>query len=166
LLPAGAGGNAFFRNNRCLERSAMTHDTTGGYAAKHPKGAEPDPRIVDVLKTKMKDGGVSCAAAHKTSEQLSVPPTAVGRTMDLLELRIVKCQMGLFGYSPVKKIVEPAEAVTPEIRAAVSAETMNGRLACRTAWDIADRLGITRLALAAACEAMAVKVSPCQIGAF
>jgi hypothetical protein len=144
----------------------MTHENAGHYAAKHPKGAVPDARVAEVLNTKVKDGKVSCAAAHSTAKELNVLPKEVGRTMDLMEFRIVKCQMGLFGYTPEKKIVRPAETVSPELQAAVSGELKDGRIACRAAWDIADRFGISRMEVASACEALAVKVSPCQIGAF
>ncbi|WP_373499675.1 hypothetical protein [Desulfococcus sp.] len=144
----------------------MTHEDAGHYAAKHPKGAAPDARIAEALKTKVKDGKVSCAAAHGIAEELNVLPKEVGRNMDLMELRIVKCQMGLFGYSPEKKIVTPAKIVSAELQAAISGEVENGRLACRAAWDMADRFGISRLEIAAACEALSIKVSPCQIGAF
>lgn len=144
----------------------MTHEDAGHYAAKHPEGSLPDPRIADRLKAKVKDGTVSCAAAHAIAEELNVSPKDVGKTMDLMELRIVKCQMGLFGYFPEKKIVRPAESVSPELEAAISEAAAGGRLACRAAWDVADRFGIARMEMAAACEAMGVKVSPCQIGAF
>jgi len=36
----------------------------------------------------------------------------VGGTIDLLEIHLNKCQLGLFGYSPKKMIVKPAENVT------------------------------------------------------
>jgi hypothetical protein len=144
----------------------MTHENAGRYAAKHPEGAKPDPRVAEALKTKIKDGAVSCAAAHRIARALNLLPKEVGRTMDLMELKIVKCQMGLFGYTPEKKIVQPADTVSPELEAAITAEWKDGRLSCRTAWDIADRFGISRMEMASACEALAVKVSPCQIGAF
>ena len=144
----------------------MTHEDAGHYAAKHPEGSLPDPRIADRLKAKVKDGTVSCAAAHAIAEELNVPPKDVGKTMDLMELRIVKCQMGLFGYFPEKKIVKPAESITPELESAISEATAGGRLACKAAWDMADRFGIPRMAVAAACEALGIKVTPCQIGAF
>lgn len=144
----------------------MTHENAGHYAAKHPKGTVPDARISAMLKTKVKDGKVSCAAAHGIAAELNILPKEVGKTMDLLEFRIVKCQMGLFGYSPEKKIVKPAETVSAELKAAIFGEVKDGRIPCRTAWDIAERFNISRMELAAACEALPVKVSPCQIGAF
>lgn len=144
----------------------MTHDDAGHYAAKHPKGTAPDGRIAAVVNAKVKDGKISCAAAHAAADELNVLPGEVGRTVDLMELRIVKCQLGLFGYAPEKKIVEPAETVANDVKSAVLAELKNGRLPCKTSWDIAHRFGISRMEMGAAIEALSVKVSPCQLGAF
>jgi hypothetical protein len=35
-----------------------------------------------------------------------------------------------------------------------------------SAWMLADRLGMKRLELACACEALEIKVGECQLGAF
>ncbi|MFP4306098.1 MAG: hypothetical protein ACLFQQ_02670 [Desulfococcaceae bacterium] len=144
----------------------MTHEFSGHYAAKHPPGAEPDSRIAEAVKAGAKDGKVSCAAAHRIATDMGVHPSEVGKTMDLLEFRIVKCQLGLFGYQPNKKVVEPAETVSLELRDALTAALVDDRLPCKSAWRIADRFGITRMAVASACEKMNLRVSPCQLGAF
>lgn len=144
----------------------MTHEFSGHYAAKHPPGTEADARIADAVRASAKDGSLSCAAAHRIATDLGVHPSEVGKTLDLLEFRIVKCQLGLFGYQPEKKIVAPAETVSPELRDALTAALVDDRLPCASAWTIADRFGMTRMAVAAACEKMNLRVSPCQLGAF
>jgi hypothetical protein len=144
----------------------MTHEFSGHYAAKHPPGTEADGRIADAVRASAKDGKLSCAAAHRIATDLGVHPSEVGKTLDLLEFRIVKCQLGLFGYQPEKKIVAPAETVAPELRDALTAALVDDRLPCKSAWTIADRFGVTRMAVAAACEKMNLRVSPCQLGAF
>jgi len=40
------------------------------------------------------------------------------------------------------------------------------RLPCAAAWDIAAQAGISKMALSAACEALGIKIKPCQLGAF
>ena len=151
-----------------LERNAeeKSPESEGHYAAKHPPGTEADDRIAEAVRVAAPDGRVSCAAAHRIAADLDVRPSEVGRTLDLLEFRIAKCQLGLFGYRPEKKIVEPAENVSPELREALSAALENDRVPCAAAWSIADRFGMARLEVAAACEAMNLRVSPCQLGAF
>ncbi len=93
----------------------MTHEDAGHYAAKHSKETVLDERIAGEIRKTIKDGKVSCAAAHRIAEELGVTPAEVGVTIDLLEARIERCQLGLYGYSPKRRIVEAAEAVSPEL---------------------------------------------------
>jgi len=90
----------------------------------------------------------------------------VGQAADLVELRLVKCQLGLFGYRPEKKIVKPAASVGPDLEEAILAGLVNERLPCKTAWDISEQLGIQKMKVSAACDAMDVKIKQCQLGAF
>jgi hypothetical protein len=83
-----------------------------------------------------------------------------------MELRLVKCQLGLFGYQPEKKIVKPALSVGANVEEAILAGLVNGRLPCKTAWDISQQLGIHKMKVSAACDAMGIKIRPCQLGAF
>jgi len=144
----------------------MTHEDAGNYAAKHPAGTAPDPTIADAVREDASEGSVSCAAAHAIAGDLGVSPAEIGRTIDLLQLRIVKCQMGLFGYHPRKKIVEPATSITPELRDAITTAATNGRIPCLTSWEIAGKFHLPKMAVAAACEALGIKIGSCQLGAF
>ena len=80
----------------------MAHEDAGHYAAKHPEGTEVDPAINQELQQKVIAGKISCAAAHTIAGALNVAPKQVGTAIDLMEARIQKCQMGLFGYQPQK----------------------------------------------------------------
>lgn len=144
----------------------MTHHDKGRFAAKHPEGTRPDPEIAAALKEKATDGRVSCAAAHKIASKLNRSPAEVGKTLDLLENRISRCQMGFFGYQPEKKIVAPAKQVADELKTALADAASNGRVPCASAWKIAEDMGLSKLDVGAACEALGLKVSPCQLGAF
>ena len=77
----------------------MTHKDAGKYGAKHP-GANLDERIASHIKEKITDNTISCAEAHRIAGDLDIDPVDVGTTIDLLEVRIKKCQLGLFGYRP------------------------------------------------------------------
>lgn len=144
----------------------MTHEDAGHYAAKHPQGTELNAAIAADIEKKAQNNGLSCAAAHAIAEAIGAAPAEVGRNMDLMEVRLSKCQLGLFGYSPNKKIVTPAESVATELEAAINAIAVDGRLSCESAWQVAAAQGIKRLELSAACEALGLKVKPCQLGAF
>ncbi len=83
-----------------------------------------------------------------------------------MEIEISKCQLGLFGYSPEKMVVKAAEAVQPDLEKAIRSALMNDRLPCAAAWSIAETSGMPKMAVSSACEALKIKVKPCQLGAF
>ena len=144
----------------------MTHEDRGHYAKKHSPDRKVKTEIVDALKNQISEGEISCAAAHKISKKLGEMPSEVGFTMDFLEVRIAKCQMGLFGYTPEKKVVKPADKVSETLEESIRERLEDGRLPCKTAWDIAERLNLKKIAVSAACETLGIKISPCQLGAF
>jgi hypothetical protein len=143
----------------------MAHEDAGKYAAKH-EGAILDEEIASRIKEKIKDNKISCAAAHKIAGDLGIKPSDVGINIDLLEVRINKCQLGLFGYGDAKKITGKPEKINPDIEKAIEAGLVNNRLSCAAAWEIADRFGIPKITVADICEAMKIKITSCQLGAF
>jgi hypothetical protein len=144
----------------------MNDKKKGGFAGKHPASTKINPEIKSAIETKATEGVITCAAAHGLAEKLKVSPSEVGVTLDLINYRIEKCQLGLFGYKPNKKAVTPAEAVDPGLESALKEKLNDNRIACADCWAIADRLNIKRMDASAACEALGIKVSPCQLGAF
>jgi hypothetical protein len=144
----------------------MTHEDAGHYAAKHDPNAKRDNRITEAVKERMSEGKITCAAAHGISKNLDTTPSEIGKTADLMEVRLVKCQLGLFGYEPEKKIVTPAEEIAPDISNAIQESVENNRVSCASCWNIAEKLNCSKIDVSAACEKMGIKVSPCQLGAF
>ncbi len=144
----------------------MTHDDQGHYAKKHSPDRTVKPEILDALKKRISDRIISCAAAHQICRDLNETPSEVGFTMDVLEARIAKCQMGLFGYQPEKKIVKPAVDISSILEDAIKGQLENGRLSCKSAWGTAKELNLKKIEIAAACETLKIKISPCQLGAF
>jgi len=144
----------------------MTHEDAGHYAAKHDPERKPVPAILAAVREAEKDGSVNCAIAHKIAGDHGVTPAEAGFTIDFCEFRIARCQLGLFGYSPARSIVKPAESVTPELEALIRKGLENERLPCATAWGIAAELGIPKMAVSSACETLGIRIKPCQLGAF
>jgi hypothetical protein len=144
----------------------MTHADKGRYAAKHGTGKGPDEKIAAAVRLKAGKGTLACADAERIAADLGAAMAEVGRTLDLLEIRIGSCQLGLFGHSPEGKSVRPADQVAPELEAAIRSTLVGGRLPCAAAWGIAGQRKIPRMAVSAACEALKIKVKPCQLGAF
>ena len=112
------------------------------------------------------EGCVGCAVAHELADDLGVTPSEIGKTLDLLEYRIVKCQMGIFGYVPEKKVLRPATTVDELLRGRLEEATRDGHVSCAACWEIARALGLQKIAVAAACELQGIKIKPCQLGAF
>ena len=137
-----------------------------GFAGKHPSSATLDAALAERLRKEIKDGGISCAAAHRVARELARPAAEVGKAIDLMEVRLVRCQLGLFGYAPEKRIVKAAAEWDPDLENDIRAALRDGRLPCAAAWSIARRHGLPRLEVANVCEALGIKVRPCQLGAF
>lgn len=140
--------------------------STKPFSEKYGANQKPEASIQTAISKSVKEDDLACAVAFDIAEQLKVSPDRVGRTADLLNVRLVKCQLGLFGYPPKTKIVEPAARVDEQLAAAVRGGLVNSRLPCRTAWEIAARLNLRKMAVSSACEAMGIKIKPCQLGAF
>ncbi|MCX5852141.1 MAG: hypothetical protein NT072_08810, partial [Deltaproteobacteria bacterium] len=84
----------------------------------------------------------------------------------LLEAQIDQCQLGLFGYGKGKKKVKAAENVPPALHDAIMKSLVEGRLPCRSAWDLAEESAVSRMDIAAACETLGIRISRCQLGSF
>jgi hypothetical protein len=136
------------------------------FANKHDSDAKIDERIKNALEQQTKNNEVPCAVAFKIAETLKVSPSDVGKTADLLEMTLVKCQLGLFGYKPNKKIVKPKAPENSDLEKAIRDALIDGKLPCRKAWDIARSQDLSKMAISAVCEHLKIKIKPCQLGAF
>lgn len=144
----------------------MTGKDRGNYSKKHHGDRELKPEIVNAIKEKVVNKNITCAAAFKIAENTGVAPEEVGFTLDMLEMRIIRCQMGIFGYEPEKKAVKPMEKVPLEIENAIKEKLLNEKLTCVSAWEIAEKLGRPKMDVSSACERFGIKIKPCQLGAF
>jgi hypothetical protein len=144
----------------------MTHKDKKSYAKKRPPELKLNPVIADALNQEVSDGKISCAAAFKVAGKLKVTPNEVGVTIDLLEIPVIKCQLGLFGYGPPNKKVIAAETVSPALESAIREALVKGKLPCSQAWGIAVKFKIAKRGVTSACETLKIKVSSCQLGTF
>jgi len=144
----------------------MTHKDAGNYKAKHSSDVKVNEKIARAVEKTVIDGKISCADAEKIADKEQGTMGEVGVTLDLMGIQISKCQLGLFGYSPEKMIVKPAKTVPGELESAIKSALINNRVPCAAAWNLAERFGISRMEVSSACEALKIKVKPCQLGAF
>jgi len=144
----------------------MAHKDKGSYAKKHSPGLKLNPTIAEAVKQAATGDKIACASAFKVAGKLKVTPGDVGVNIDLLEIPVIKCQLGLFGYGPAKKGVIAAETVSPALEAAIQKSLVKEKLPCASAWEMAVKLNITKREIASACEALRIKISSCQLGGF
>ena len=144
----------------------MTHEDKGHYSKKHADNTKINENIKKSIKKMQEDGKLTCSKAFKIVKKHNVDSLEVGRNADLLEIRLWQCQLGLYGYYPNKKIVKPAKEVSKEIKEEIEKELVNGKLPCKSAWNIAEKLNIAKIKVSSACEKLGAKIGPCQLGAF
>ena len=144
----------------------MNVDKRNEFSAKHGPDAAPDRFIEEEILKQGENKKIPCAAAFEIARTLQVSPDTVGMTIDLMNFKLTKCQLGLFGYQPQKKIIKQLDRVTEDLKNAIADQLVQGRLSCRNAWDIASGLKVGKMKVSGACEAMDVKITGCQMGAF
>jgi hypothetical protein len=144
----------------------MTLEKGQKFSEKHGPDAQADAVVKEKINKNAREGELACAVAFKIAEELEVSPADIGKTADLLDLRLNKCQLGLFGYKPDKKTVKARAPENRQMEEAIQNALIDGQLACRDAWDIANRYNVSKLAVSGACESLSIKIKPCQLGAF
>ena len=147
----------------------MTHEDAGKYSTKHRSGIIINKQVARMVREKSPGGEIACVTCEKISKELDVEISEVGITVDLLEIKIKKCQLALFGYSKKPnhgKDIQAADSVSDEMKRAIEEAAENGKVTCAALWMIADRLGTKRKEVSAACETLKIKIRKCQLGTF
>jgi hypothetical protein len=144
----------------------MTHQDKGHYAKKRSPELKLNPAVAEAVKQGGLDDKITCAAAFKVAGKLKVTPGEVGVAIDLLEMPVINCQLGLFGDGPPKKGVRAAETVSLVLEAAIRESLVKGKLPCASAWEIAVKFKMAKKEITSACETLKIKISSCQLGTF
>jgi len=112
---------------------------------------------------------IGCAKAHSIALGLGVPPSTLRSVADRLGVRIVECQLGLFGYSiphtPDDKQLEVGANVPHDLVQKLKHRS-GGSLSCAEAWAIAKDCGVDRRTVGAVADAMGIHLTNCQLGCF
>lgn len=126
--------------------------------------------LQQAILERLDDGKLPCAAAFAIAHRLGVEPLAVGQAANVADIRINRCQLGLFGYGPKAegkhKIVHAMEDVPQRLAARLRAAAVGDGITCAAIWQAADELGYKRIEASSAVEAMGLHVSRCQLGCF
>ena len=133
---------------------------------KHGPGMKVNQRIKGEIEKHLKNNQLPCAIAFDIADRLKVTPQEVGITLDLLDCRLIKCQLGLFGYPSGEKKVKNLPRIHPNLKNAIEAALIDSRLSCKSAWQIAQNCNVGKMTVSSACETLGIKIKPCQLGAF
>ena len=133
---------------------------------KHSSNLHPDPIIEKEIKKRAANQEIACALGIEIAKDLDMTPMVVGRTADLMNISVVKCQLGLFGYKPEKKIVKAEDTSNRSLKDAIIGSAENNRLSCEKAWQIAGQFSISKLKVSNVSQANGIKIKSCQLGAF
>lgn len=112
---------------------------------------------------------LACEAGEKISKELKVEISEAGVTADLLEIKINKCHLGLFGWGEKPnhgKDIRATDLVPVEIKTILEKAAEKGAARCSALWAIDHRLGVKRNSVSAACDTLKLKIRSCQLGAF
>jgi len=114
------------------------------------------------------EGRLPCAGAFAVALRLGLEPRRVGEEATRRGIKISLCQLGLFGHAAEGKgrIVRSADAVARDLEDAIRSRLAERKLPCRTAWDAAELLSLSRLEVANAAESLGIRISACQLGCF
>jgi hypothetical protein len=149
------------------ERSRkMSKDNRSSFSEKHGGSMPPEAGLAAEIQRRAKNASLACAVAFDIAADLGKSPAEVGKAADLLNLRLEKCQLGLFGYGTRRKIADPRPPSDETLAEAIRQGKVDDRLPCKTAWEIAARFKVSKLSIGNACEFMGIKIKPCQLGAF
>jgi len=143
----------------------MGHQDKGHFAAKH-QGKQIDQTIADKIKSLSTATDLSCASAHSISNSMNTEPSEIGIQIDLLEKRIMECQLGLFGYDDGKKKFDEDIQVSADLNSHLDRISDDGRVSCLQCWETASKFKMKRIDVGSACEKKEIRIKPCQLGAF
>ncbi len=106
-----------------------------------------------------------CADALALAESLQVEPRAIGAAADAAGVKIVRCELGLFGP---RRLDDP-EGGEPHRSSGVR-ERLSSlpslELACAAAWAIAHDHGVEPLVVGRAASRLSIRLHQCQLGCF
>lgn len=126
-----------------------------------------DHALEDEILKAAEDQTLSCDQCFRLCGSLGISTASLGRFADHHQIRLVRCQMGLFGHGPgKKKSVRKLDSVPQTLMQHIIDRLDDGKLTCESAWEIATMMKIPKMEVSGACETLGIRIKQCQIGAF
>jgi len=128
---------------------------------------EVEPEIITAIEADLRGERLPCAAVFAVARQHGSAPRRVAALAEALDIRIGWCQLGLFADRHRDQKEPPEEHTIPaDLRAQIEQSLEEDRLPCARAWGIARRLGLERVEVGRAADALGTPISRCQLGCF
>lgn len=143
----------------------MTRKDAGHYAVKH-QNISLDTSIVSVLEKSARNGTITCSSVHRVAQSLDISPEEVGIQVDLMELKMKECCLGLFGYEPSGKNFDKDIEVSGTLKEELCKISPEGRTTCLQCWNFARENKMKLIDIGSACEKLGIKIKKCKLGAF
>ncbi len=129
-----------------------------------------DEKVAATIRAQLEDDKLPCAVAFAIAEAGAASPAQIGRTADALQIRLSRCQLGLFGYPGKQGWAEAGVSdLTPPVglEAAIQ-EVANakGQIACARLWTLAEQFACSRMLVGYLADALDIQIVACQLGAF
>jgi len=124
--------------------------------------------IESTIMSVLRDAKLPCSFAFRIAKENGWMPAQVGEEANRLDVRISRCQLGLFGYEAFRQkgLVQKLGGVPGDVTVSLRAAEVNGSVPCAALWRIAGEHGLPRIAVACAAETLGLRISPCQLGCF
>jgi hypothetical protein len=133
--------------------------------------APVDERIAAVVRSRLENGRLSCAAACAAAREIDVAPIEIGRTADRLRIRLDRCELGLFGYARHTKGWDGAGVASLPVPygledALKTAGAGRGEVSCERLCQEAARFSAPLLQVGWLADRLGLKIGDCPLGAF
>ena len=109
-----------------------------------------------------------CVLAFSAAGELGITACKVGEAADNADVRISRCQLGLFGFEEFgeERFTGCVAKIPAELREALAASALSEGVPCIEAWRTADDLGVPRILVGVAANEMGIRITRCQLGCF
>ena len=130
------------------------------------KNGEANRELGEELKSSARNGQLACPAAFKLAGKFKVTPRMVGDLANEMKVRIVNCQLGCFYVEKATHDDLAGVQVAPQLGQEVRGSLLDGKLPCKIAFQIAEKLMVNRKQVGDAATKLSVKIAECQLGCF
>ncbi|OQY02240.1 MAG: hypothetical protein B6I26_01445 [Desulfobacteraceae bacterium 4572_130] len=143
----------------------MTKKHAKDYAIKH-SGKRINKKAEKIIKQKSKDEKITCKSLHIAAKEIGITPSDAGIQIDLMGLKLIECQLGVFGYLPNGKILKKEIKFSKQVEKIIEKNTQNGKIICKKCWEIAKNLKMKKLDISSIANIKNIKIKNCQLGAY